>query len=71
MKTHNSRIIPRFAPYDDPHWLGENDTIRGSCEDGYHLVIRKDGTSRCVHDRKEKPQKTFMSFEDAKIRGRA
>jgi len=55
MKTQtNSRVIPRFPPYDDPHWLGGNDTVRGSCEDGYHLVIRKDGTSRCVKDRKIK-----------------
>ena len=32
------RSIPRFAPIEDPHWRGGNDTIRGYCEEGYEYV---------------------------------
>jgi hypothetical protein len=34
----NSRVIPRVAPVEDPHWIGGNDTARGYCEDGYEYV---------------------------------
>ena len=35
---NESRVIPRFAPVEDPHWIGGNDTINGYCEEGYEYV---------------------------------
>jgi hypothetical protein len=35
---NRNREIPRFAPVEDPHWVGGNDTVRGYCEEGYEYV---------------------------------
>ena len=35
---NEGRVIPIFAPVDDPHWRGGDDTINGYCEEGYEYV---------------------------------
>ena len=36
---NESRVIPRFAPVEDPHWRGGNDTIKGYCEEWFHQQV--------------------------------